>query len=86
MEAANPLCLSCAKLDHLIFLPRGDAAVTRRAREYSPLSAVVVQFSRRRKRYERQGILIERDALARARGGLGGELPPEDVRLSGDGG
>lgn len=73
MEAANPLCLACAKLDHLIFLPSGDAAVTRCARKYSALSAVVVQFSRRRKRYERQGILIERDALERAHEELGGE-------------
>jgi hypothetical protein len=31
MEADRPLCLSCADLDHLIYLPRGDAALTRRA-------------------------------------------------------
>jgi hypothetical protein len=28
------LCLSCADLDHLVFLPAGDAAFTRRARKY----------------------------------------------------
>jgi hypothetical protein len=31
MEADPPLCLSCADLDHLIYLPKGDAALTRRA-------------------------------------------------------
>ena len=31
MEADRPLCLSCADLDHLIYLPKGDAPLTRRA-------------------------------------------------------
>jgi hypothetical protein len=66
MEADRPLCLSCADLDHLIYLPRGDAPLTRRAKKYSALSAVVVRFSRLRGRYERQGILIEEAALERA--------------------
>jgi hypothetical protein len=60
------LCLSCADLDHLIFLPAGDAALTRRARKYSTLSTVVLQWSRARKRYERQGMLVEAEALAQA--------------------
>jgi len=25
MEADRPLCLACADLDHLVFLPHGDA-------------------------------------------------------------
>jgi hypothetical protein len=66
MEAQRPLCMTCADLDHLVFLPRGDTALTRRASRYSRLRAVVVRFSRSRKRYERQGILIEDDALTRA--------------------
>jgi hypothetical protein len=66
MEAERPLCLRCADLDHLVFLERGDAALTRRASRYSTLRAVVVRFSRSRKRYERQGVLIEDHALARA--------------------
>ena len=66
MEAQSPLCLRCADLDHLVFLPRGDAALTRRASKYSTLRAVVVRFSRSRKRYERQGVLVEEAALARA--------------------
>jgi hypothetical protein len=59
-------CLSCADLDHLIFLPRGDAALTRRAHKYSVLSAVVLEWSRARKRYERQGLLVQEQALERA--------------------
>ena len=62
----KPLCLECADLDHLVFIPRGDAALTRRSRKYSTLSAVVVRFSRSRKRYERQGLLVESGALERA--------------------
>jgi hypothetical protein len=60
------LCLACADLDHLVFLPAGDVALTRRARKHSALAAVVLKWSRARKRYERQGLLVEEDALARA--------------------
>jgi hypothetical protein len=66
MEDGRPLCLTCADLDHLAYLPRGDTALTRRARKHSSLSAVVVRFSRARKRYERQGVLVEEAALDRA--------------------
>jgi hypothetical protein len=66
MEGDRPLCLRCADLDHLVFLERGDPALTRRAKRYSTLWAVVVRFSRARKRYERQGLLVEEAALARA--------------------
>jgi hypothetical protein len=57
------VCLSCADLDHLVFLPSGDTAMTRRARKHSGLSAVVLKWSRARKRYERQGLLVENEAL-----------------------
>ena len=60
------ICLTCADLDHLLFLPPGDAALTRRAHKYSTLSAVVLQWSRARKRYERQGLLVEAQALEQA--------------------
>ncbi len=60
------LCLTCADLDHLAFLPSGDVALTRRARKHSTLSALVLKWSRARKRYERQGILVEEKALAAA--------------------
>lgn len=60
------LCLACADLDHLLFLASGDPALTRRARKYSTLAAVVLQWSRARKRYERQGLLVEAAALEKA--------------------
>jgi hypothetical protein len=60
------LCLNCADLDHLEFLPSGDAALTRRSRQHSGLSAVVVKWSRARRRYERQGLLVENEALESA--------------------
>ncbi|MGW3102181.1 DUF2293 domain-containing protein [Streptomyces sp. NPDC001100] len=66
VEGGGPRCLDCADLGHLVFLPRGDTALTRRAREESALSAVVVRFNRRRGRYERQGVLVEEAGLARA--------------------
>lgn len=60
------LCLACADLDHLLFLPSGDPALTRRAHKHSTLGAVVLKWSRARKRYERQGILVEASALEQA--------------------
>jgi hypothetical protein len=48
MDDAGPLCMGCADLDHLVFLPAGDAALSRRARKASRLAAVVVRFSRSR--------------------------------------
>ncbi len=66
MEDSGPVCLTCADMDHLVFLAAGDPTLSRRAKKASRLSAVIVKFSRSRKRYERQGILIEEEALARA--------------------
>jgi hypothetical protein len=66
MEDSGPVCLDCADLGHLAFLPSGDAALTRRAKKASRLWAVVVRWSRSRKRYERQGILAEVEAIERA--------------------
>jgi hypothetical protein len=65
-EAESPLCMACAGLGDLEFLAAGDVALTRRAAKYSARTAVVVRFSRARKRYERQGILVESAALDRA--------------------
>jgi hypothetical protein len=66
LEDGVPTCLSCADLDHLVYLPAGDAALTRRAKKASVLSAVVMRLNRRRKRYERQGLLVEEAALEEA--------------------
>ncbi len=65
-EEKGALCLACADLDHLVFLPSGDTALTRRARAGSRLSAVVLKWSQARKRYERQGLLVEEAALEAA--------------------
>ena len=66
MEGPGPSCLSCAGLASLEFLPAGDAALSRRAKAKSQVFAVVVRFSRSRKRYERQGLLVEPEALPEA--------------------
>jgi hypothetical protein len=66
IEAEQPLCVQCAGFGDLEYLPAGDTALTRRATKYSERLAVVVRFSRARKRYERQGILVESAALDRA--------------------
>jgi len=88
MEDAGPHCMDCVDLGHLEYLPAGNAALTRRATKLSRLSAVVVRWSRSRKRYERQGILAEPEAIEQAeaegltegevreRRRLGGELQP----------
>ncbi|WP_020390111.1 DUF2293 domain-containing protein [Kribbella catacumbae] len=77
LEDDAPHCLECVDLDHLVFLPSGNTALTRRARKASTLSAVVVRWSRARKRYERQGVLVEPPALELAEEQC---LADEDVR------
>jgi hypothetical protein len=51
--------------------------LSRRARKASRLAAVVVRFSRSRKRYERQGVLVEEAALQQAEAQC---LADEDAR------
>ena len=65
-EGEKVLCLACADLGHLVFLPRGNAGLTRRASQDSGLRVVVVRWSRTRKRYERQGVLVDEEALEQA--------------------
>jgi hypothetical protein len=79
MEKGQPLCLTCADLDELVFLPAGDAALSRRAHKHSSLAAVVVRFNRRHKRYERQGLLVTEDALARAEDECAADAPARAV-------
>ena len=66
MEDTGPHCMDCADLGHLEYLPAGNAALTRGAKKLSRVSAVVVRWSRSRKRYERQGILAEPEAIEQA--------------------
>lgn len=67
MENPGPACLRCAGLGDLEFLSAGDALLTRRAKAKSTRHAVVVRFSKNRRRYERQGLLVEPHAAAEAR-------------------
>jgi hypothetical protein len=78
MENPGPACLACVGLDDLTFLPAGDALLTRRAKANSARWAVVVRFSRTRRRYERQGLLVEPAAIEEARGlsSVGHPTPP----------
>jgi hypothetical protein len=64
MENPGPACLGCVGLGNLEFLPAGDALLSRRVKAKSTRCAVVVRFSRSRRRYERQGLLVEPLALA----------------------
>jgi hypothetical protein len=63
MENPGPACLRCLGLDDLEFLPSGDASLSRQAKSKSARFAVVVRFSRTRRRYERQGLLVEAEVL-----------------------
>jgi hypothetical protein len=64
MENPGPVCLRCMGLDDLEFLPAGDALLSRRVKAKSARFAIVVRFSRSRRRYERQGLLVEPQALS----------------------
>jgi hypothetical protein len=72
MENAGPACLRCVGLDDLEFLSAGDALLTRRAKAKSARHAVVVRFSKSRRRYERQGLLVEAAAMTAAQRELAG--------------
>jgi hypothetical protein len=73
MENPGPACLRCAGLDDLEFLAAGDALLTRRVKARSPRHAVVVRFSKTRRRYERQGLLVEPQVLRDVLKSLGRE-------------
>jgi hypothetical protein len=55
-------CAACAGYDDLCFLPSGDPKLTRLATSISKRSVVVLQWSRARKRHERQGLLVDEPA------------------------
>jgi len=84
LQERQAFCLECADLDHLVFLPSGDAALTRRASKCSGLRAVVVRWATARRRYERQGILVEEEALARAEEECLGDVGAREARRARD--
>ena len=71
MENEGPACLACVGLGDLEFLAAGNARLTRLAKAKSERHAVVVRFSKTRGRYERQGLLVETQALDEAQRELG---------------
>ncbi|MFB1295730.1 hypothetical protein ACAG24_009465 [Mycobacterium sp. pW049] len=54
------LCLDCAGLGHLVFLPSGAAALTRRTEKAAPVSAVVIRANTRNTRH---GIIADQRAI-----------------------
>jgi hypothetical protein len=66
-EEREVLCKRCAGLEDLEKLPSGNAVLTRLASKYSSVRFVVMRWSELWKCYERQGVLLERPALERAR-------------------
>ena len=73
-------CMSCAGLGELVFLPSGDTTLTRRARQFAKQWAPVVEWSRRRKRYERLGILVDGAALRQAETVNAADAPLREVK------
>lgn len=71
-EEREVLCKECAGLKNLDFLPSGNARVTQLVQKYSTQTFVVMQWSDLWKCYERKGLLVEADALAKARLESGG--------------
>lgn len=67
MEPPGPCCLTCIGFGDLEYLARGNATLTKRVAKLSERKVVVVRFSRARNRYERQGLLVEPQALRQAR-------------------
>ncbi len=63
MDENNPYCMACSPYKDLVFLPAGDASLTRKVKKCSSQAVVVVKFSRARKRYERPCLLVEKEAL-----------------------
>jgi hypothetical protein len=70
-DQRDALCKSCAGLGELFYVQAGDAKLTRLLSKYSTQKHVVVRWASARKRYERQGILVELEALNKAETDLG---------------
>lgn len=65
-ENGKGLCLGCAGILSLAFLPSGDAAMTRRSKKHSRYCFVLQAWNQRRKRYERRGQYVEAIAIEKA--------------------
>jgi len=78
MTDNGPICMTCSGLINLALVPTGNARLTRRAKALREPFAVVVKWSRARKRHERQGILVDEAALVQAESEC---LTPEEARF-----
>ena len=67
MEQDRPLCMSCSGFNGFVYLPAGNPKFSRLVKQWSGRYAVVVEFSRARRRYERQGLLVGKSAFDQAR-------------------
>lgn len=65
-DEVEAFCLKCSRLDELVVLKSGNAQVTRLAKKYSKQHFVIMKWSELWKTYERQGLLVESEALERA--------------------
>lgn len=59
-------CAKCGGAGHLVLVPSGDAALTRRVARLSPEVRLLVTWNARRKRWERRGTLVAPEAMAEA--------------------
>lgn len=77
----DAVCMTCSGLDDLVFMPMGDPRLTRRTKAHSTRSAALVSWARARKRYEREGWLVEPHAIEAALHELAAEgYEPKFVR------
>jgi hypothetical protein len=66
-EERELFCAKCAHLDSLELLAKGDAKLTRLASKYSKTKYSLLKWSELWKTYERQGLLLEPEAIAKAK-------------------
>jgi len=66
-DETEVFCRKCAGLEDFEILRSGNAQVTRLAKKYSKEHFVIMKWSELWKTYERQGLLVQPDALERAR-------------------
>ncbi len=66
-EDREVLCAQCAGIDTLEALPKGNAKLTRLASKYSQVKYSLLKWSELWKAYERQGLLLEPQAIKQAK-------------------
>lgn len=66
-EDREMFCQNCSGLDKLELLLSGNAKVTRLAGKYSSIKYTVVRWSELWKTYERIGLLLESEAILKAK-------------------